>query len=291
MADRERPTKRERRERARAERREREAAAAREERRRRIVTVVVTIAVVAGVAALLVFTREPPAPTGVTISPAAAQAAQDAAGCEAVEIPPAPSTQHLDEPAPPAEQLYAVRPTDSGRHFAITARVATYDEPVDERRTTHNLEHGAVVVWYRPEALPDEQVSALKDWASARNRAGFQGEGGTGIIVAPWEGPFQSSNKALAVRAWTVSMDCDRFEEQALDKFLIENFGTHGRAPEAAIAGYPDDVLSFEDDGATPQQTASPPTPDDATPDDATPDESPTPGATQPAETEPSPAG
>ncbi|MBW3579119.1 MAG: DUF3105 domain-containing protein [Actinobacteria bacterium] len=287
MADRERPTKRERREHARAERREREATAAREERRRRIVTVVVTIAVVAGVAALLVFTREPPAPAGVTISPAAADAAQDAAGCEAVEIPPAASTQHLDEPAPPAEQLYAVRPTDSGRHFAITARVATYDEPVDERRTTHNLEHGSVVVWYRPGVLPDEQVSALKDWASARNRAGFQGQGGAGIIVSPWEGMFQSSDKALAVRAWTVAMDCDRFEEQALDKFLIENFGTHGRAPEAAIARYPEDVLSFEEDGATPQQTTPPPTPGDATPDE----ESPTPGPTQPAETEPSPAG
>lgn len=265
MADQERLPKRERRELARRERKEKEAAAARQARRNRALSAVITVAVVAGIAAMLWFTREPAAETGIEVSPAAAEQALVTAGCEPIQMPIPEDLGHLSEPAPPPEQLYPQRPVHSGRHFGVTAPVGVADEPLDERFTTHNLEHGSVVAWYDPQRLEADVVGQLEDWAEARNRSGFRGASGAGILVSPWEGGFGTSDKPLALRAWGRALDCDRWDRTVADAFLIANFGTHGRAPESSIARYPEDVLSFgEEEAPTPGPTGSPsPSPED----------------------------
>lgn len=256
MAD-ERLTKKERREKRRLERREQEAQEARAQRRRRILTIAGTIAAVAGIAAIFWFTREPPLPEdAVVVQAAEAEEAYEAAGCAPVDIPPPASTQHLDEPAPSADELYAVRPTHSGPHFSLTAPVGAFDEYVDERETTHNLEHGSVAVWWDPEQAED--TGAIKEWTDTRMRMGFSaGSGqmgsGAGIIAAPFERSL-STGKAVAIRAWGVALDCDQWDQTVADAFLASNYGTRGQAPERTLAPYPDEALRIE--GTVEQPTA-----------------------------------
>ncbi len=256
MAQGERLTKRERRERARAERKARAAAAARRRRQRRVMTIIVAVASVAAVVLLVAVTRQPPAPKDIAIERTAATDAFSAAGCVEVEVPNLPSSPHLEAGAPPAHELYPVQPTSQGPHLGNVAPVGVSDR-LDERATTHNLEHGAVVVWYDPDAQVD--AGAIEKWATDRNRAGFElGGAGAGILAAPYRDDF-TSGKAVALRAWGAAIDCDRFDQLVADAFLIERFGTHGNAPERGLAGYPTGVLEYAEEVPAPE-------PADATP-------------------------
>lgn len=257
MAQGERLTKRERRERARAERKAQEAAAARRRRQRRVLTVIVGIASIAAVAVLVAVTRQPPPPKNIAIERTAATEAFAAAGCGEVEVPDLASG-HLERAnAPEPKDLYPVRPTSQGPHFGDNvASIGVSDQPLDERLTTHNLEHGAVVVWYDPDSEVD--VSAIEEWASERNRAGFnQGRSGAGILVSPYDDDF-TSGKAVALRAWDTAIDCDQFNPLVADALLIERFASHGKAPERGIAGstYPEDVLSYVGEPPAPEPTS-----------------------------------
>lgn len=248
MEPEERLTKRERRERARQERREEEVVQKRTSQRRRILTILGTIVGVAAVAGLIWITAEEAAETGILVSRAEAEEAFGAAGCEEPEIPPPPTTAHLEEPAPPADELYPFRPTNAGPHFPNVHPTGTFEDPIDERITTHNMEHGAILAWYDPEQVSDEEIAAMEEWASERNRAGFQARGGAGIIVAPFEASFDSG-KSIGMRGWLAAADCDSWDETVADAFAIQNYGTAGQAPEGFLAPYPSDVLQFEGEG------------------------------------------
>lgn len=256
-----RPTKRERRDQARAERRARELMLAQRQRRRRTITVITTavVLVAVGIGAVIALASRPQVSVEeATVDPAVARRAEVAAGCVPVNIPELQNAPHLTPPAPSAKELYPVRPTSNGQHFGNTATVGATKETLDERLTTHNLEHGAVVVWYDPTKNVDS--AALETWAVARNRSGFA-EGaasGGGIIVAPFREGL-STGKAVALRAWRVAIDCDRFDQSVADSFLASTFGTHGLAPEKVIAPYPERALRFDPPLQTPSPGASAP--------------------------------
>lgn len=249
----ERLTKRERREQARRERKQKAAEAERQARLRRVWTIVGIVGGAVALAALVILTREPAGETGIAITAAEAESSWEAAGCVPQEMFPIGSASHLDEStAPPAGVLYPVRPTHGGPHFQNQLPSGVYDDPVDERATTHSLEHGAVIAWYDPDLADDATVSAIEAWGRDRNRAGFavQPQAGAGIIAAPFPDGIDSG-KAVALRAWNAAVDCDDFDETAADTFLIARFGTHGQAPEGSIATYPEGVLFFEGEPPT----------------------------------------
>jgi hypothetical protein len=105
---------------------------------------------VAGVLALgiLWFVQRPPAPRPI---PAAAIAAARSAGCSgaAPQFATAPSRAHL---APGQDPGYTVHPTTAGPHnpVPLPSQPRVYTTPVDETAAVHSLEHGAVIVYYRP---------------------------------------------------------------------------------------------------------------------------------------------
>lgn len=261
MAD-ERLTKKERREQRRLEQRRQEAEEAKRDRRRRLLTIIGAVVAVAAIAAVFWFTREPPVPQEtIVIQAAEAEEAAEAAGCEPVDVPILQNTQHLSEPAPPASELYPVRPTSTGPHFPRTAPVGFFDEYVDERETTHNLEHGSVIAWWDPDGF--QETGALEEWVETRNRMGFSARAGqmgagAGVIAAPFETDL-ASGKALAFRAWGVAFACDEFNQTFADAFLAGNYGTHGQAPERSLAPFPEEALRIEGtvDGATPGDQAT----------------------------------
>lgn len=183
------------------------------------------------------------------VSEAEATEARADAGCEVLEAPDLAPTPHLDtlEDAPPPEELYPdLRPTASGRHLGARVHaVGVVDVAPDERVTTHNLEHGAVVVYHDADELDAEAIDVVGRWGSGWNDAGFDehGEAGAGVLVAPYAGEF-TSGKSLALRAWGVALDCDEFSVPVADAFLAQHFGDRGSAPEGHLAPYPEDVLA-----------------------------------------------
>lgn len=219
MPERERLTKRERRERARTERRAAEAAAAKKARISRIRNIIVAVAVVAGIAAFVVFTQPDPAPT-VEITAADVQDAQQAAGCAPVDLPVLASDHLERSTAPPVEQLYPVLPPSSGPHFATPlAPVGFSSDPIEARSAVHNLEHGAVIVWYEPDTV---DPGPIERWVEQRNRAGFASgaRGGGAVIAAPLPEGIGSSDRPVALRAWGAAVDCEAFDPTAADGFL-----------------------------------------------------------------------
>jgi hypothetical protein len=255
VAERERLTNKERRALAREERKRKEAEAARRRRRAQMRNGLITFAIVAVVAAVVLQAFLP----GVTdlddtilVSSVDAETARLAAGCEVlIDREPLPDRSHFEnDAAPDPDTIYGdVRPTHSGPHtIGVHPVLSSASRQIDEVSTTHNLEHGTVIVWWDPEQVDRGTAGDIGRWAETLNANGFRRDvGGIGIITAPYEDPGISSGQAVAFRAWGTAMDCDRWDESVAHAFVIEHFGTHGIAPERLSAPFPTDVLAFED--------------------------------------------
>lgn len=271
MAEQERMTKAERREQKRKERLEEEARQAevdKKQRARNAGIAVISVALIGGLVFLAVDNASGPTATGgVTITQAAGEEAQAAAGCEIVNDQRLADATHFEPTTiPPAETIYTDgRPTNSGPHYTRANGVISgvSNNQLDEFATTHNLEHGAVIVWFDPDQVDRGTIGDIGDWVERFNAAGFAQElSGAGLFGSPYTDPGIDSGKALAVRAWGVSMDCDSWDETALNKFVIDHYGTNGTAPEAALGPYPFDALRYDDgsdagstgDGASDEQ-------------------------------------
>ncbi|MEX1177470.1 MAG: DUF3105 domain-containing protein [Nitriliruptor sp.] len=255
MAERERLTNKERRAASREERKRKEAEAAAKAKKAKLRNGAITVVVV-GLVGLLAFQAFRPDPRSledaILVSSEDAEAAQEAAGCEVlVEREPLPERYHFEAAAAPeADAIYTdVRPTHSGPHNVQITPPATdgYSRPIDERSSTHNLEHGAIIVWHAEDG--DVDGGTIDDWAATLNANGFAERSemsGAAILSAPYGGEI-SSGKDVAFRAWGTAMDCDTFDEDVANAFVARNFGTRGIGPERTFAPYPEDTLEFSD--------------------------------------------
>jgi hypothetical protein len=255
VAERERMTNKDRRAASREERKRKEAEAAARAKKARVRNLGITVVVVALVG-LLAFQAFRPDPRSldeaILVSAEAAEEAELAAGCEMlVEREPLTERFHFEAAqAPEADTIYTdVRPTHSGPHTVQTTPVSPdgYSRPIDERSSTHNLEHGAIIVWHDPDS--DVDAGEIDDWAATLNANGFgenSGLSGAAVLSTPYDGDL-SSGKAVALRAWGTAMDCDEFDEDVANAFVARNFGTRGIGPERTFAPYPEGALDFSD--------------------------------------------
>ena len=125
-----------------------------------------------------------------------------AGGCT-TETFPEQGREHAEEL--PEGYEYNSFPPTSGTHHPIPAIYNVYEEPVDEMRLIHNLEHGAIVVQYGDQ-VPRADVDAIVAWYS---------QDPNGIIVAP----LPELRDKVALTAWTQLMTCPGFVEEAFDGF------------------------------------------------------------------------
>lgn len=173
----------------------------------------------------------------------------EAAGCRTVvDGAPLEDRTHLDpDEAPPAEALYPDRPAHSGRHYGtlLPLPVGTATVPVDERAVLHNMEHGAVVVWFDADVVDEPARDRLAAWRDSRSDLGFTSARGGAIWASPM--PELDDPPAVALRAWGVAVDCDGFDPMVADAFLAEHWGTHGVAPEANLSPYPEGSIRLRD--------------------------------------------
>jgi hypothetical protein len=130
----------------------------------------------------------------------------------------------------PKNFKYSTFPPTSGPHFGIPAPYGVYDQPVDQFRLVHNLEHGGVNIQYGRNVSRAE-VNGLLEWYR---------KDPNGLVIAP----LPALGSKIALTAWSADVNlqtgrvsnqqghlatCDGFDETAYDTFAT----TYGfRGPE-----------------------------------------------------------
>ena len=217
-------SRKEQKEQLRREREEREAAAKAAERRRRLIGYGAAGGVVAVVAIVLVVLLAGDGGGGGGSANAALpdpidppeqkvtdlDAAVKAAGCELKSVK-ATSREHS---ADPAERLtYETKPPTSGRHFETPAEDGEYDEAPPLGELVHSLEHGRIIIWFKP-SLPRDDRAMLK---------GLFDEDTYQMLITP--DPTRMTY-AVAATAWNADpqpngtgrlLGCPRFTPQVAD--------------------------------------------------------------------------
>jgi len=255
VAERDKIPNKERRARAREERRRAEAAAAERKQSRNWRHGLASFAVVGVVGAVLfqAFAGGPATiEDAILLTSAQAESAREAAGCQVLaDRDPLPDRTHFDNSAQvDASAVYTdTRPTHSGPHtVGVHPVTPAATRQIDEVSSTHNLEHGTVIVWWDPAQIDTATADRIGTWASTLNANGFRRDAaGVGIMSSPFEDPGIDSGKAVALRAWGVAMDCDTWDETVAYAFALDHFGTHGIGPERQTAPFPEGVLAYED--------------------------------------------
>ena len=165
---------------------------------------------IAGIAAIAVVVI-----VGVVASPAAAgskqrghrerQAAMLAAGCTYEDVKPFPPKDkvnyHADVPklTTPMKGLWSTFPPSGGGHYPVWAVWGFYTSPVNPRQVVHNMEHGAVVIWWGPKG-PAATVATLRD-VYDEPVSGGAGDGMFGTPLTSIAG--KSLGDKIALTSWT----------------------------------------------------------------------------------------
>jgi len=189
-------------------------------------------AAIGGVVGLLVFVAfsyfTSRAPKSTPLS-ADAQAAATAAGCADLVSPAAsaPGGLHLQ---PGQAYTYDQHPATSGYHdpTPLPGQPRVYTTPVQETQAVHSLEHGSVIMYYRPtgdaDGLPQPVVDRLGPVAQ-NNKASY---------LIPY--PDLPQGTALAFTAWNKLLTCPSkiTADQAatLAQGFIDSFACTANAPE-----------------------------------------------------------
>jgi hypothetical protein len=156
--------------------------------------------------------------------------AAEAAGCTDVDQPAAsaPSNQHLQA----GEQYqYSDTPATSGFHAPspLPEDPKVYDTQPPETSAVHSLEHGAVFIYFLPEAnggVSQAIVDRLVDVA----------QGSDATYLSPY--PGLDAERALTLTAWNRRQSCSVGEELTPDAAatiasgFVTGFECTGNAPE-----------------------------------------------------------
>jgi hypothetical protein len=184
----------------------RQQAQRRAQRRGNLTTAAIALAVVAVVVFLILRDRV------ASDAPVGGSAA--AAGCAPIETHPIEGRDHVD---PGTAVDYETIPPTSGPHYPTPADPGFYSAPVPEPTLVHNLEHGQIVIWYRPEAPAEtrEQIERLVEQEPVAT------------LAAPYDNLPEPYD--LALGAWGASQVCEGVSQEVVDGFRAR---FQGRGPE-----------------------------------------------------------
>ncbi|MEX1037651.1 MAG: DUF3105 domain-containing protein [Acidimicrobiia bacterium] len=171
-----------------------EEARRRKRQRRRLISIAVALVIVV----FVVFAATRPEPDELA----------------AVEVIPNMGQGHLVQGEAPPD--YNSNPPTSGRHASSSAECGIYVEEVSDVIQVHNLEHGTIVIQYRPD-LPEPDRDALQDYARTKS---------SHILVAPRDG----LETAIAVTAWTRLLQQETVDLDTIDAFY-NRFARRGPEP------------------------------------------------------------
>lgn len=188
----------------------------------------IAVGVVAGLVALILVARaagvfEPPATSSV--DPASSQ--YDVTGQTIGE-----HREDLGNPHVPSGQsvAYPSLPPTSGQHWAQPAAPAPWGVKTSFlpfEVTTHNLEHGGIVMLYAA-SLSTDEVTTLRGVVRQLNTAGY-GK----IILEPW--PDMPKESKVVLTAWNWLLRLPTLDQTQIIKFVRAHHGSAGEAPESSV--------------------------------------------------------
>jgi hypothetical protein len=204
--------------RARREAEERKAAERKKAQRRRTL---VTTGLALGVGALvvaLIASQNANRDGGPAVTDIGGPKTAVAAGCTEPEQHEIEGHEHV------AEQTtveYQTDPPTSGDHWppGSQSNPGFFAIPVENERLVHNLEHGQIVFWYKPDA-PEQVKNDLEEITR-------QPDLSTIAVPYDFDGPGE-----FAMTSWGWSQSCEQTSQTVIDDFRREHQG-HGREPVA----------------------------------------------------------
>jgi hypothetical protein len=153
------------------------------------------------------------------------KAALEDAGCTLQSFPALSNkSDHSDVPTLTTKPKWNSSPPTSGPHYGTPAVWGSYGdgEEVPLVQSTHNLEHGGVVIHYGPD-VPKAEVDALHTWFNDTDDP-------NGLVISPlstnankitfsaWTAPDSAAGSRDRGRGWLAT--CKTFDEGALSAVL-----------------------------------------------------------------------
>jgi hypothetical protein len=148
----------------------------------------------------------------------------EAAGCSGVKTTgtyPGGDRRHITSPLnSPDLSTYTSVPPTSGPHAGTPVSSGVYEQPQDIYGAIHSLEHGAVIVWYRP-GLASAELQRIKSFYQSAT-------GGDHVIVAPYSYPDQGeagqfpAGQQIALAAWHHLQTCELANLGAVQAFVAD---------------------------------------------------------------------
>lgn len=135
-------------------------------------------------------------------------AARKAAGCTEIKEFESEGSTHTED-----KVTYENNPPHSGDHNPVPAEWGLYDKPQPENKTTHNLEHGHIVVSYK--GLSDADEKELYELARINPYH---------LLVQPRD---KNPKKGVYYTAWTAQLYCERPSAPAL-QYMIDEWRDQG---------------------------------------------------------------
>jgi hypothetical protein len=145
---------------------------------------------------------------------------------EGLQTFPGLTSNHVDGTAVDYATAYGMTPPAGGDHWSNWLTCGIYNQPQENERAVHALEHGAVWVTYDAAALSEAEVSTLQNSLPS-----------TYIIMSPFEG----LDAPVVASAWGAQIKLDGVDDPRLGEFITK-YWKSATAPEpgAACSGYPD---------------------------------------------------
>jgi hypothetical protein len=151
--------------------------------------------------------------------------AAQAARCELRSVKGSGSQVHTIDPNEIVK--YATNPPTTGRHYEIPAEEGAYGEAPRDTALVHTMEHGRVIVWFKPSLPTDERadLKALYDEDTYQTALVPRANMPYAVAATAWNGDPKPNGTGQL-------LTCDRFDPQVFDAIRAFRDENRGRGPE-----------------------------------------------------------
>ena len=137
------------------------------------------------------------------------------ANCDDVEELEEQEAGHIEAGA--EHEPYSSSPPTSGPHYEVPAETTFFTEQIPPEQVLHTMEHGAIAIWYQPDA-PQETLDDIEAVTAQEPAA---------TVTLPYtdlESPY-----TFAMTGWGVVQKCEKVSQEVVDDFRRDY---QGEGPE-----------------------------------------------------------